>query len=108
MIPDDLERILAEWNEDEREGKRRPHVMYTIPIGQNPTGAVMDAKRKQDIYEICVKYDIIIVEDDPYYFLQYPEYKRKSERSLRSHLPGKVSPETSRKFIDTLSPSYLK
>ncbi|KAG8759189.1 hypothetical protein FRC11_002411 [Ceratobasidium sp. 423] len=108
MIPSDLERILAEWKEEDHEGKQRPHVMYTIPIGQNPTGAVMDAKRKQDIYDICVKYDIIIVEDDPYYFLQYPEYKRKSERSLRSHIPGKVSPETSRKFLDTLAPSYLR
>ncbi|KAH7343754.1 pyridoxal phosphate-dependent transferase [Rhizoctonia solani] len=108
MIPGDLERILAEWKEEDHEGKRRPHVMYTIPIGQNPTGAVMDAKRKREIYDICVKYDIIIVEDDPYYFLQYPEYKRKSERSLRSHLSGKVSSETSRKFIKTLAPSYLK
>ncbi|CUA70154.1 hypothetical protein RSOLAG22IIIB_00502 [Rhizoctonia solani] len=108
MIPHGLECILAEWKEDDHEGKRRPHVMYTIPVGQNPTGAVMDAERKQEIYDICVKYDIIIVEDDPYYFLQYPEYKRKSERSLRSHIPGKVNPETSRKFVDTLAPSYLK
>ncbi|CAE6412922.1 unnamed protein product [Rhizoctonia solani] len=109
MIPDDLERILSQWDEyEEHEGKRRPHVMYTIPIGQNPTGAVMDSRRKQEIYDICVKYDIIIVEDDPYYFLQYPEYKRKSERSLRSHIPGKVNPETSRKFLSTLAPSYLK
>ncbi|CAE6427770.1 unnamed protein product [Rhizoctonia solani] len=104
MIPDDLECILAEWKEDGHEGKRRPHVMYTIPIGQNPTGAVMDANRKQRIYDIY----IIVVEDDPYYFLQYPEYKRKSERSLRSHISGKVGPETSRKFLDTLAPSYLK
>ncbi|CCO26439.1 Aromatic amino acid aminotransferase C56E4.03 [Rhizoctonia solani AG-1 IB] len=109
MIPDDLERILSQWDEyEDHEGKRRPHVMYTIPIGQNPTGAVMDGRRKQEIYDICVKYDIIIVEDDPYYFLQYPEYKRKSERSLRSHIPGKVNPETSRKFLNTLAPSYLK
>ncbi|KAJ1308692.1 hypothetical protein OPQ81_004383 [Rhizoctonia solani] len=108
MIPGDLERILSEWKEENHEGKRRPHVMYTIPIGQNPTGAVMNVKRKQDIYDICVKYDIIIVEDDPYYFLQYPEYKRKSERSLRSHIPGKVSPETSREFLKTLAPSYLR
>ncbi|KDN51005.1 hypothetical protein RSAG8_00634, partial [Rhizoctonia solani AG-8 WAC10335] len=108
MIPSGLERILAEWEEGAHDGKRRPHVMYTIPIGQNPTGAVMDAERKQEIYDVCVKYDIIIVEDDPYYFLQYPEYKRKSERSLRNHIPSKVDPETSRRFLDTLAPSYLK
>ncbi|KAF8709556.1 Cyclophilin-like protein, partial [Rhizoctonia solani] len=109
MIPRELEQILEQWNEVDHEGKRRPHVMYTIPVGQNPTGAVMDAKRKQEVYDICTTpLDVIIVEDDPYYFLQYPEYRRKSERSLRSHIPGKVSPETSRKFLDTLAPSYLK
>ncbi|KAB5595415.1 Peptidyl-prolyl cis-trans isomerase-like 4 [Ceratobasidium theobromae] len=105
MIPEELERILVEWKEEDHDGKRRPHVMYTIPVGQNPTGAIMDAKRKQEIYNICVKFDIIIVEDDPYYFLQFPEYKRKSERSLGAHIPGPVSSESSKKFIDTLADS---
>ncbi|ELU45810.1 peptidyl-prolyl cis-trans isomerase-like 4 [Rhizoctonia solani AG-1 IA] len=40
MIPRELEQILEQWNEVDHEGKRRPHVMYTIPVGQNPTGAV--------------------------------------------------------------------
>lgn len=40
MIPEELERILVEWKEEDHDGKRRPHVMYTIPVGQNPTGAV--------------------------------------------------------------------
>ena len=108
MIPSELERVLGGWKEDEHDGKRRPHVMYTIPIGQNPTGAIMNTKRKQEVYDICVKYDVIIVEDDPYYFLQFPDYKRKSQRSLSSHIPGTVSPESSQRFIDTLEPSYLK
>lgn len=34
----------------------RPHVMYMVPIGQNPSGATMGAQRKKDIYEVCVKY----------------------------------------------------
>lgn len=35
---------------------RRPHVMYTVPIGQNPCGMTMGLERKKEIYEICVKY----------------------------------------------------
>ncbi|KAG9094722.1 hypothetical protein FS749_011948 [Ceratobasidium sp. UAMH 11750] len=108
MLPDKLEEILRDWKEEEHGGKRRPHVMYTIPVGQNPTGAIMDGRRKKEIYDICVKYDVIIVEDDPYYFLQLPEYKRKSERSLRSLVPDVTSAESSKKFLDTLTPSYLK
>ncbi|KAG9092195.1 hypothetical protein FRC06_000201 [Ceratobasidium sp. 370] len=108
MLPGKLEEILRDWKEEEHEGKRRPHVMYTIPVGQNPTGAAMDGQRKKDIYDICVKYDVIIVEDDPYYFLQFPEYKRKSERSLRSLIPDTTSTESSKRFLDTLAPSYLK
>ena len=40
MVPSELEHILANWKEEDHEGKRRPHVMYTIPVGQNPTGTV--------------------------------------------------------------------
>ncbi|KAF8607804.1 PLP-dependent transferase [Ceratobasidium sp. AG-I] len=108
MVPSELEYILANWKEEEHDGKSRPHVMYTIPIGQNPTGAVMGAGRKQAIYDICVKYDVIIVEDDPYYFLQFPQYKRQSERSLRSHIPDTISAESSARFLNTLAPSFIK
>ena len=51
----------------------RPRVLYTVPTAQNPTGAVMTMQRKREIYAICKVYDIIILEDDPYQFLQYPE-----------------------------------
>lgn len=43
---------------------RSPRLLYTIPVCQNPTGATMSLERKKRIYEIAVKYDVIIVEDD--------------------------------------------
>jgi aromatic amino acid aminotransferase I / 2-aminoadipate transaminase len=49
-------------------------------VGQNPTGATLPFERKKKIYEICVKYDIIICEDDPYYFLQLRDYVPLNER----------------------------
>lgn len=33
---------------------RPPRVIYIIPSGQNPTGAIMSVERKQDIYEVRV------------------------------------------------------
>ena len=38
---DALRKTLAEWDEEAR-GARRPHVIYTVPVGQNPSGAVMN------------------------------------------------------------------
>ncbi|EIW53725.1 L-tyrosine:2-oxoglutarate aminotransferase [Trametes versicolor FP-101664 SS1] len=68
LVPEELERILANWNP---ERGRRPHVLYTTPCGQNPTGSTLSLERRKQIYDIAQRYDIIIIEDDPYYFLQY-------------------------------------
>ena len=32
---------------------------------------VTTLERKRRIYEICSEHDIVIIEDDPYYYLQY-------------------------------------
>ncbi|KAI6026069.1 pyridoxal phosphate-dependent transferase [Pisolithus marmoratus] len=69
LIPSDMEKILSTWNEAS-QGKR-PHVMYTIPCSQNPTGSTLPAERRRQIYDLAHEYDIIILEDDPYFFLQY-------------------------------------
>ncbi|KAL0949929.1 hypothetical protein HGRIS_009955 [Hohenbuehelia grisea] len=95
-----LRKILAEWDESAR-GMPRPRIMYTVPIGQNPTGATMEATRKKEIYEICVEFDVVIVEDDPYYFLQEGQYTHKSSRSISRT-------ESDEEYIDNLVPSFLK
>ncbi|KAF8129835.1 pyridoxal phosphate-dependent transferase [Boletus edulis] len=69
LIPSDMELILANWDEDSR-GKR-PHVLYTIPCSQNPTGSTLSLERRRQIYQIARDWDVIILEDDPYFFLQY-------------------------------------
>jgi DNA-binding transcriptional MocR family regulator len=30
-------------------------------------------ERKGEIYSICSEYGVVIIEDDPYYYLQYPD-----------------------------------
>ncbi|PVU91252.1 hypothetical protein BB559_004225 [Furculomyces boomerangus] len=66
MIPEALDRVCTNWT-----GERPLRLIYLIPNGQNPTGTTMGIKRRQDIYQICQKHDLIIAEDDPYCFLQF-------------------------------------
>ncbi|KAI1790049.1 L-tyrosine:2-oxoglutarate aminotransferase [Ganoderma leucocontextum] len=68
IIPEELERVLSEWDP---ERGRRPHVLYTTPCGQNPTGSTLSLERRKSLYGLAQKFDFIIIEDDPYYFLQY-------------------------------------
>ncbi|ODN83143.1 hypothetical protein L202_01343 [Cryptococcus amylolentus CBS 6039] len=113
LLPGHLEDVLGNWDEETR-GKRRPHVLYTIPTGQNPTGATMQAERKQEIYKICQKYDVVICEDEPYYCLYTGEWTPKDtkhERSIVAHrrieAEMKEGSEGNQAFIDALPPSFL-
>ncbi|KAM9500150.1 kynurenine/alpha-aminoadipate aminotransferase, mitochondrial isoform 1-T1 [Clarias gariepinus] len=73
MIPEALRDILARWDpaDAQKLGSSVPRVLYTIPNGGNPTGASMTTERKQKVYELAQSYDFLIIEDDPYYFLQF-------------------------------------
>lgn len=39
---------------------------------QNPTGCTILSERRRAVYRLCQRYGILLVEDDPYFFLQYP------------------------------------
>ncbi|CAG0896655.1 unnamed protein product, partial [Cyprideis torosa] len=67
MCPESLENVLQTWP----TSSRRPKLLYLTPNGSNPTGTSIPEDRKRRIYQICAKYDILIVEDDPYFFLQF-------------------------------------
>jgi len=65
-----LEERLAGWDAA-REGAPRPRVLYTIPTGGNPTGASLGVERKRRLYEVARSFDLIVLEDDPYHWLQF-------------------------------------
>uniref|UniRef100_A0A3Q2R0R1 Kynurenine/alpha-aminoadipate aminotransferase, mitochondrial n=1 Tax=Fundulus heteroclitus TaxID=8078 RepID=A0A3Q2R0R1_FUNHE len=73
MNPGALKEVLSRWDPSEvhKPGSTSPRILYTIPNGGNPTGASMTAERKKDVYELARLYDMLIIEDDPYYFLQF-------------------------------------
>ncbi|KAK9398999.1 kynurenine/alpha-aminoadipate aminotransferase mitochondrial [Crotalus adamanteus] len=73
MIPKALKEVLSRWNPEDVKKLRNdtPKFLYTIPNGGNPTGASLTTERKKEIYQLARQYDFLIIEDDPYYFLQF-------------------------------------
>jgi aromatic amino acid aminotransferase I len=99
LIPESMDKTLTGWDAQAR-GARKPHVLYTVPSGQNPTGATQGEQRRRDIYEVAQKHDIYILEDEPYYFLQMRPYAGPDAPDAR--LPANVD-----EFLDSLIPPLL-
>ncbi len=53
-----LEKVLKE--------EPRTRFIYTIPNFQNPSGATMSLEKRKAIYELACKYNVLIIEDNPY------------------------------------------
>ena len=67
-----LEKILSE--------NERVKLLYTIPSFQNPSGITSTLENRRAVYELARRYDIIIIEDNPYGDLRFtgedvPTYK---------------------------------
>jgi len=60
---------------DELEAALNTHpearVIYTIPTFQNPGGSTLSLERRKKMLELAKKYDVIILEDSPYFELRY-------------------------------------
>lgn len=48
-----------------------PRMLYTIPNFQNPSGATLSAPRRDELLDLCERYDVLILEDDPYGRLRF-------------------------------------
>ncbi|CAO1626947.1 unnamed protein product [Sympodiomycopsis kandeliae] len=67
-----LSRLLANWKVDPATAtKPMPKVLYTTPTGANPSGTTSSEERKLAILNLSRKYNFLIIEDDPYYFLNF-------------------------------------
>jgi 2-aminoadipate transaminase len=51
--------------------RQRPALIYLIPTFQNPTGVTLSAQRRREIIELADRYQVPIVEDDPYSHLRF-------------------------------------
>ncbi|KAM6538771.1 Aromatic/aminoadipate aminotransferase 1 [Fusarium falciforme] len=99
LIPERMDELLSNWDAKER-GARKPHLLYTVPSGQNPTGATQGTERRKAIYAVAQKHDLYIIEDEPYYFLQMQPYTGRDQ-------PDVPPPKTVEEFVSSLIPSLL-
>ncbi|KAJ1723513.1 hypothetical protein LPJ53_002170 [Coemansia erecta] len=103
MVPEALDKMLSGWSEAEQG--RRPRVAYVIPTAQNPTGATMSLARKQALYRVAQRHDLVLIEDDPYYYLQFGAYMDPATVTDASEryagLPGLSALQPSLLSLDT-------
>lgn len=76
MRTDILERLLARY---------RPQLIYTLPTFQNPSGRVMSHERRQALLSLAQRYQVPILEDDPYGELYYGDPPPPPVKSLDQH-----------------------
>lgn len=57
--------------EDAIRKSAHPKLVYVIPNFQNPTGRVMSLEKRKGLYDLACKYDLIILEDNPYGDLRF-------------------------------------
>ena len=60
----------------------RPSLLYTIPNFQNPSGAVTSLERRKEILEIARRFDVVVLEDDPYRYISFMDQVPTSYLSL--------------------------
>ncbi|KAF3934267.1 hypothetical protein ABW19_dt0201695 [Dactylella cylindrospora] len=102
MIPSHLDEVLSNWDEKARNSPK-PFLIYLVPTGQNPTGSTQGEQRRRDIYALAQKHDLIIIEDEPYYFLQMDKYDPSGQQTNGNS----TTPKTHEEFLKSLVPSYL-
>ncbi|MDP9405051.1 MAG: PLP-dependent aminotransferase family protein [Actinomycetota bacterium] len=61
---------------------RVPKFLYTVPNHQNPAGSSLSTARREAVAELAGRYDLLIVEDNPYGLLDFKGEIRPSLRSL--------------------------
>jgi 2-aminoadipate transaminase len=48
-------------------------MIYTVATCHNPTGVIMSDDRRKELLEVASKYDLLVIEDDPYSFFVFDD-----------------------------------
>ncbi|MCH5158434.1 MAG: PLP-dependent aminotransferase family protein [Clostridiales bacterium] len=62
LILSDLEQKLNRY---------KPKLLYVVPTFSNPTGKTYTVQNRKAILQLCEKYGVVIIEDDPYGRLRF-------------------------------------
>jgi 2-aminoadipate transaminase len=76
-VPVDENGMKTELLEDKiKEAKSRGlnvKLVYTVATCHNPTGVIMHDDRRKELLEVASKYDLLVIEDDPYSFFVFDD-----------------------------------
>lgn len=91
---DELENMLNNWDTI-HPNLSKPKMLYTIPNGHNPLGLAQSLDHKKRIYQLAELHNFIILEDEPYSYLNFTKYDETPNYNL-----------TNDEFINSLNPSF--
>lgn len=79
-IPESLERVLE-------QADPFPKFLYLVPNYQNPSGRTLSRQRRAQIVRLCERFDLPLVEDDPYGELRFEGPELPALASYESSAP---------------------
>ena len=68
--------------------QHRPKLVYLVPTFGNPSGAMLSLERRLQVLKLAVKYQTVVVEDDPYGDLYFGDAPPPSLLALTDQVPG--------------------
>jgi 2-aminoadipate transaminase len=80
-VPTDGDGIVIDALEDILR-REKIRFLYSIPNFQNPSGNTTTLERRKEVLALLQKYDIPLLEDDPYHYLSYDNTPPASYISL--------------------------
>ena len=70
-VPLEHDGINLEKLEHELKTQKNVRFIYVIPTFQNPSGVTMSLSKRKALYALALKYNVIILEDNPYSDLRF-------------------------------------
>ncbi len=67
----DDDGIIPEALEEKLKSVQNVKLLYIIPTFQNPSGITTPLARRKQVYDLCKKYGVVILEDNPYGELRF-------------------------------------
>ncbi len=81
-IPMEKDGIDLDALEAQIQKAESPKLIYVIPNFQNPTGRVMSLEKRKGLYDLACRYNLVILEDNPYGDLRFAGEALPSIKSL--------------------------
>jgi 2-aminoadipate transaminase len=89
-----------------RSDGRRVKLLYLVPNFQNPTGMLLSLVRRPQVLEWAERRDVLVIEDDPYRDLYFPDVTREAETRPIAADDGAARVIYLSSFSKTLAPGF--